>query len=237
MLMCLSCWIVYQTPASEFVPVELQTRHARWVGEGRPSQHSFGFRRDTWKPWLPEFKDFIDGLPAELSREFITNLGVDAAQNPRSAAETLIASNIWGNGMNAKRGPWYTHDALATQGTASQPLDGPHRLQLIAIEAKELGLVAAFNSSVNLPNKLDKLGTSFATKYLFFISNLQGRYRGLVLDRVIANWFAANTSLALREGELNPTKYGEYLFAMYSWASELGETPETIEWVIFWQPR
>ena len=49
----------------------------------------------------------------------------------------------------------------------------------------------------------------------------------------MANWFNANTRLPVESTYWTTLTYCQYLFAIYSWATDLGEAPDTLEHIIF----
>ncbi len=232
LLVCTSCRDNYWTADSEAVPGSLATAHERWVREGRPKQEAFRYRRQAWIGSLPEYGEFISGLPDRLSRSFISNLGRSAHEGEREAAKTFIAMQIWGYGANPKYGPFRTEKALSTPPSVDLPITAAQRLQAVALVLRQDGNVEAYRV-LGREYKLDRLGPSFGTKYLFFVSAIPGRAPALVLDSLVSGWLESNTGLRLDSNSWSHQGYGEYLFAMYSWAADLGEPPDTVEFIIF----
>jgi len=236
LLVCWTCQRTYSTAASAEVPSSLASAHASWVHAGRPPQQAFSYYPDTWIGSLHSHGNFIRGLPRSLNRSFISGLGTSAHQSETVAVQTFIAGQIWGYGIKTGRGPYRTNAALSTAPSVYHPLTAPQRLQAVAVVLREKGILAGFQDLGNAC-KLDWIGPSFGTKYLFFVSAIPGRYPALVLDSRIAVWFNSNTRLRLDTNLWSSHQYLQYLFAMYSWATDLGESPDAVELIVFQAPK
>ena len=236
MLVCTTCQRTYSTSASGEVPQSLMAAHARWAETRRPPQQAFDYYPNRWVESLPEHADFIKGLPPSLSRTFISGLGAGAHEHETTAVHTFIASQIWGWGIRVGYGPFRTNVALSTAQSPSLPLTPPQKLQEVARLIREDGILAGFRA-LGTTCKLDRIGPSFGTKYLFFVSAIPSRHPALVLDSRVAVWFNTNTSLRLDANLWSSHQYGQYLYAMYSWAADLGEPPDAVEFIVFQAPK
>lgn len=143
--------------------------------------------------------------------------------------ESHIVTTMWGYGK-AGLGPFRTQRHLDTP-------DAGEKLQAVAQTVNDKGAVIAFDDFIpkNAPLRLGHLGSAFATKDLFFMSNNPRRHRALILDSIIIGWLADHTTLTFPVGTDSAEHYGQYLYAMYAWAADLGERPEDIELVMFGQ--
>jgi hypothetical protein len=167
-----------------------------------------------------------------IDRACATTFGDQAQTSPQAAVDAHIVSMMWGYGKTGY-GPHRTVKNLGTPGSAAS-------LQAAAQTLRTSGIVAAFNSFVprGSRGRLDKLGSAFSTKDLFFFSNVPGRHRALIFDSIVATWLATNLNWRIPAGTENVTDYCRYLYAMYSWAADLGESPEDTEVVMFeWVPN
>jgi len=238
LLVCDACKRRYQTIYSQRgVPQALAAKHALWVGQGRPAQFASPLDLNLWGSYFPSVPALLATCPVVhcrhgrtwtmIDRACATRFGDQAYTSPQAAVDAHFVSMMWGLGKDG-RGPWKTGFHLATPGA-------PASLQAAAQTLRTSGIVAAFNSFVprGSRGRLDKLGSAFSTKDLFFFSNVPGRHRALIFDSIVATWLATNLNWRIPAGTENVTDYCRYLYAMYSWAADLGESPEDVEYVIF----
>jgi len=243
LMVCDSCKRRYQTNYSQAgVPQALTTKHGEWVSQGCPTQFASPLDVNFWGSYFPAVPALLAACPVVhcrhgrtwtmIDRPCATSFGDQAHTSPQAAVEAHLVSMMWGFGKDG-RGPWRTNIQIATPGAATS-------LQAVAQTLRRSGIVAAFNSFVprGSRGRLDKLGSAFSTKDLFFFSNVPGRHRALIFDSIVATWLAANLNSRIPAGTENVTDYCRYLYAMYSWAADLGESPENAEVVMFgWVPN
>ena len=243
LMVCDACKRRYQTTYSQGgVPPALAAEHALWVGQGRPAQFASPLDVDLWGSYFPTVPALLAACRVVhcrhgrtwtmIDRRCATRFGDQAYTSPQAAVDAHFVSMMWGLGKDG-RGPWRMGFQLATPGA-------PASLQAAAQTLRTSGIVAAFNSFVprGSRGRLDKLGSAFSTKDLFFFSNVPGRHRALIFDSIVATWLATNLNWRIPAGTENVTDYCRYLYAMYSWAADLGESPEDTEVVMFgWVPN
>jgi hypothetical protein len=107
--------------------------------------------------------------------------------------------------------------------------DASDRLTAAVARVVADGPVAGFAALAG-EHRLERLGTSFATKFLFFMDPTG---RALVLDEFVALWFRRRLGMRLRLHPMSPSDYGRYLDGMHAWADELGLSGEQLEAAVF----
>jgi hypothetical protein len=223
---CRACFERCWTSAVDVVPTALRHAHESWVREGKPAQPAIDIDYHKWQ------NVFAGGLELSIpgffgmSRSLLDRFAVRDDWRVDDAVYAFIASQAWGYGLIGY-GPYRTKRVLT-----STP-DAATNLLAIAQSVREDGLLTAFMAASTRPLKLHGLGTSFLTKYLYFIAEIPGRYPALVLDRIVGEWLDEHTVLRGLTGSTNADDYGRYLLALYAWAEILGERPADIEWLIF----
>ena len=242
MHVCHKCQLNFTTAFSQFVPRQLAVQHASWVAQGRPPQFASPVDINLWSPTFPTVPALLAGCPVircsngrswtMIDRDHATSLGSLAQLSPNNAFDAHLISMMWGFGK-AGYGPFRTNNHLLT-------MNAPISLQLAAQLLRSQGIIPAFKEFAPRHSRLrlDGLGSAFSTKDLFFFSDVPNRHRALVFDSIVSKWLAANLGVLINGGTENATEYGRYLYAMYSWAADLGETPEDTEVVLFgWVPN
>lgn len=242
LMVCGGCQSRYQTSYSRSIPNRLLSEHATWVAQGRPAQFASPLDVNLWGSYFPVVPALLAACPVVrcphgrswtmIDRTCATNFGDQARTSQQASVDAHFISMMWGFGKDG-RGPWRTNKQLATPGA-------PSKLQAVAQALSTSGIVAAFNLFVptGSPSRLDMLGSAFSTKDLFFFSNVPGRHRALIFDSIVSDWLDANLNWRIAKGTEEVKYYCQYLYAMYSWAADLGESPEDTEVVIFgWIPN
>jgi len=242
LLVCEDCQRKYQTVHSREIPKELVSAHRTWAAQGRPEQFSSPIVLDLWERYFPDVPELLIDCPVVrchhgraftmINRTYATNFGDRASTTPQAAIDAHLVSMMWGRGKD-NRGPSKSKLHLETPGAAES-------IQFAAQTLKTSGIVAAFNQFVpkTSTGRLNHLGSAFSTKDLFFFSNIKGRHRALIFDSIVSKWLITNLKWRIPAGTENVTDYCRYLYAMYSWAADLKESPEDTEVVMFgWIPN
>lgn len=181
--------------------------------------------RERYEAWLSHHKWFLDAVPDCLDRERLRAIGGRAHESEERASVALIAIVVWGKG-GGHLGPFHLHamltgreDAASRLHTAAQALraDGP-------IKAYEL---LASRSS------LERLGTSFATKFLAFCQPSGQEPVALIHDDLIRDWLGENGRADLRASYYSLPTYEAYLEQMAEWAASMDTKPEIVEYLVF----
>jgi len=234
---CQRCLNLYQTSFAHSVPPTLVAAHNRWIAQGRRQQPGIAVDANLWVDTFPAVGALVATCPVVIGRNgrplvtidraFATSLGDLALTTPQAAIDAHIISMMWGFGRSGY-GPFRTGRHLSSTGAATN-------LQATAQTIQTSGIVAAFRMFVpkNATYRLDGLGSAFSTKDLFFFSNSPDRHRALIFDSVLSAWLSTNVGWDIAAGTEDLQNYCEYLLAMYSWAADLGESPEDVEYVIF----
>jgi hypothetical protein len=194
-----------------------------WRVRGGESQDPSRWARANWVGRFPEYADFLLALPDGLERHAVRR-AIEASRGaPDFVMRAFLVSQIWGYGMRGY-GPSRVRRILDTAGPAASD-----RLTAAVARVVEDGPVAGFAALAG-EHRLERLGTSFATKFLFFMDPTG---RALVLDEFVALWFKRRLGLRLRLHPMSPADYGRYLEAMHAWAAELGLSGEELEVGVF----
>jgi hypothetical protein len=81
-------------------------------------------------------------------------------------------------------------------------------------------------------HRLHGLGVAFATKYLSFCADPDGREPTLILDRLVRSWLGRNTGWFPRL-DWRTADYGKYVSTVANWAVQLGTGAADIEYLMF----
>jgi hypothetical protein len=211
-------------PPMNGVPRAVQEAVARWRDRGSPDQGPTMYRREAWMERLPRFRAVIADLPAELDRTAVSRELERLAAAPDWPLPSFVVTQVWGYGMRGY-GPARVARVLTESGLRVVPAltEAVARLRVGAPE----DALAVFEGD---EHKLKYLGTSFATKFLFFMDPTR---RALVLDDFVADWLNEHVGLRLRLQPISTGEYRRYLTAMYEWAAAQGLTPDKLEEIVF----
>lgn len=150
---------------------------------------------------------------------------------PDSVERGFVVTMIWGGGPPAEDGdprqPWRTAKALDTPGAVS-------RLEQSAEAVRE----GQLGEGLRLATSLDRIGTSFATKWLWAVSSPQQRVAALVMDAQVAKTLRGFGRSELTVTQSTPSsrdrqRYVAYCETATRWAIELGVVPELVERALF----
>lgn len=242
---CVACQKRYSLKCGSKLPIEVKDRFEEWCREGRPVQYASPIDRKKWPYVSDRLELFLDSLevvqcidgwertmiPRAAAIEFTRNAHLKAEY----ALDAHAISFMWGKGLSGL-GPTHLKSSLETTdsplGVGKNTMSVADRLLHVVLTLREKGPLAAFELFVasNSRFKLDKCGPSFVTKDLFFFSDDSDHNRALILDSYVLEFFR-RIGCPLREGSVHD--YGAYLLAMYTWADELGVTPDEIEVIVF----
>jgi hypothetical protein len=173
----------------------------------------------------------MDQLPGQLYRADLANVRRELDLSSAAAVRRLfVLTMMWGSGTSNGRGPRNTHAALE-----GPDVDDVLRRSIELVAAGEIG------EAYDLHKKLRQVGPSFHTKWLWVIgSSAESRLRPLILDKLV--WTALGTlgwdSRSAAGGNRRwSARYVAYLEACAEWASDVGCTPEDIEYSLFRRGR
>jgi hypothetical protein len=206
------------------VPPAVRTAVERWRARGCPPQGPTSYNRVAWIERLPEFEAVIAQLPDDLDRGAVQAEVDRLAHSADWPLSSFVVTQIWGYGTRGY-GPSRVRRVFDEAGARARPALAEAVARLRA-GTPEDGL-AVFESE---KHKLKWLGTSFATKFLFF---MDPQRRALVLDDFVAGWLNENAALRLTVQPLSSRHYATYLTAMHDWAGRLELPAATIEEVLF----
>ncbi len=207
------------TPPAGLLPLLL-----RWDERGRPRQPGIPWPRARWVEKFPSRAPMLEALPSILDRSTLRSACEAARETPDAAVDAFIAVLAWGYGRNGL-GPWRAEQALMT------PNAGAYLHEAAVTSARE-GAVAGYASLAQHSHRLPRFGPAFGTKFLAFCSADHDK-PALILDRLVSEWIARNTRIALDPGRWSVPTYQRYLAVMYRWADALGYPAEAIELCIF----
>lgn len=208
--------------ASE-IPAAVEKAVVEWQRLGMPRQSSTSYRRDAWAETFPEHRELITGLPEQLDRPAVRGVIAELDPGPVWVARSFVVTQIWGYGDRAY-GPTRVRRVLDEAGHgAGAALSEAGRL------VNQEGPAAAFRALAG-EHKLKWLGTSFATKFLFFVDRNE---RALILDDFIADWLRKSAEIRLTLQPMTSRDYERYLELMFGWAEALAVTPAELEEVLF----
>jgi hypothetical protein len=204
------------------VPEALEETFKRWDGSGRPAQSGTAWPLASWETTFPDQKAYLASLPNPLDRQAVTEACASAAASPNEAVQGFIAAMIWGYGR-VGYGPFRTARVL----TGNQR--SPALLQEAARRVQRSGGPASFEWLAD--HRLHGLGVSFATKYLFFVYP-DAPEPALILDRLVRSWLGRNIGWSPRL-DWRTADYRKYISTVVNWATQLGISPDTVEYLMF----
>jgi hypothetical protein len=197
-----------------------------WISAGRPSQPARDWHCDQWRAEFPAHESLFLALPRKIDRDAVRPHCTNAASSSVAAETSLIATMAWGAIDFGYRCKW-TKDMLATPGARE-------RLMAAAQTLASDGAVAAYRRLHHTGDcHIDRLGESFASKWLYFCQPEGDAPRALILDSYVNDWLDAETGLSFSSGRGSAAGYASYLAAMHTWAAELNVRPEEVELCIF----
>jgi hypothetical protein len=204
------------------VPTRLRENVERWHRHGRRRQPGMRWNRLTWQETLPEYKDFLAGLPDLVDRETAAGYGARAADGAQAAGRAFVAAMIWGYGPVG-------YGAFRTARLLRKNPGAGERLREVAEQVCGGGGVEAFRGLAD--DRLHFLGVAFATKYVYFCGGADGQ-RALILDRLVQRWLRRHAGAFVRL-DWRVKDYELYLDLAQGWASCLGVTPAQVEYLMF----
>lgn len=189
------------------------------------AQSGIAWPRSSWEIRLPHLADRLRSLPDVIDRAEVKRHAGAAARNPVTAEWGFVVAMVWGYG-SAGYGPWRVQQMFSSID------DPPRALQRVASTLLEQGALSAYGL-LGGAARMFKLGPAFGTKFLYFCEQPPIGHNALILDRLVADWLRAHTSLTVNPGVWNSRVYGRYLDAIHEWAEQLSISPEEVERAIF----
>lgn len=205
-------------------PVALRKLVDDWENQGRPAQMAMPWPRDRWEAAFPAHKRVLRALPDALDRAAVRSVCARAGESEKAAQQALLATLAWGYG-------WVGYGPHRADAMLLAP-DAAKRLRAVAKIAENEGAIAAYRS-LGRENRIKGLGPAFGTKFIAFCQPEYVLPAALIHDELVTAWLEANGRSDLRASTWAPRKYEAYLDQNVAWATELGVTPETLEYLIF----
>ena len=203
-----------------------------WELYGRSPARPVTWKQGVWNRQFgrnePEFV-LLSSLPDALTRAGGELIGAEAAKSLESSREAFLYSMVWGFGPT-NYGAWRTKEILRVN---SRPYEA---LLNCAKSVEANGGIEGYRYLAN-EGRLKGFGPAFATKYLYFCSVGRPGERALVLDRLVADWLARHTGLAINPTRWSTNNYEKYLDQMKIWSDCLDLESDQLEALIFEDER
>ena len=207
------------------IPPALQNLFERWDARGRPVQGAMLWPRKRYEDMLPDHLSVLDSVPNCLDRDRLRALGARAHESEELAVIALAAIVVWGKG-NGGLGPFHLQAMLTRRPNATA------RVHATALTLHADGPVAAYRR-LGGDCALERLGTSFGTKFLAFCQPAGQKPVALIHDDLVREWLGENGRPDLMAAYYSVSTYEAYLVQMAAWAASLGTEPEVVEYVVF----
>lgn len=207
------------------VPPALQDLFERWDARRGPVQGAMLWPRERYEVMLPDHLTVLDSVPDCLDRNRLRALGARAHESQELAVVALAAIVVWGKG-NGGLGPFHLHAMLTGRPDAAA------RIHATAMTLHADGPVAAYRR-LGGDCALERLGTSFGTKFLAFCQPAGQEPIALIHDDLVREWLGENGRPDLMAAYYSVTTYEAYLVQMAAWAASLGTEPEVVEYLVF----
>jgi hypothetical protein len=207
------------------VPPALQNLFERWDATGRPRQGAMIWPRRRYEEMLPDHLTVLDSVPDCLDRDRLRAIGARAHESEELAVVALAAIVVWGKG-NGGLGPFHLHAMLT-----GRP-DSAARIHATALTLHADGPIAAYRR-LGSDCALERLGTSFGTKFLAFCQPAGQGPVALIHDDLVRKWLGENGRPDLMATYYSVSTYEAYLVQIAGWAASLGTEPEVVEYLVF----
>jgi hypothetical protein len=146
------------------------------------------------------------------------------ADDGPACREAFVTAMVWGYGR-VGYGPYRTARVLCENPAAGATLRD------IAALVRNEGGPAAFAWLAD--HRLRYLGVAFATKYLHFAGDGQGKPPALILDRLVRDWLREHTGWRVSLA-WDVDDYRRYVEMVTRWAAGLGaSSPSQVEYLMF----
>jgi hypothetical protein len=207
------------------LPPALQNLLERWEAKGRPLQGAMLWPRERYEDMLPDHRSVLDSVPDCLDRQRLRAIGARAHESEELAVIALAAIVVWGKGKGGL-GPFHLHGMLTGRPDAAA------RIHATALTLHADGPVAAYRR-LGGDCALERLGTSFGTKFLAFCQPAGQEPVALIHDDLVREWLGANGRRDLMAAYYSVSTYEAYLVQMEAWAASLGTEPGAVEFLVF----
>jgi hypothetical protein len=207
------------------VPLALQNLFERWDAKGRPLQGAMLWPRKRYEDKLPAHLSVLDAVPGCLDRNRLRAFGARAHESEELALIALAAIVVWGKG-DSHLGPFHLHAMLTGRSDAAS------RIHKVARTLCDDGPIAAYRR-LGGDCSLERLGTSFGTKFLAFCQPVDQERVALIHDDLVREWLVENGRPDLQAAYYSVPTYEAYLEQMAAWAASLGANPEVVEYLVF----
>ena len=202
-------------------------------------QGDFAWSREPWRVQahdLPEVLAMLEALPDRVDRHSVREVVLEEFR-AGNALSAFVAAMIWGYGTTGY-GPGRVRWVLTgTRGTRA--VDEPilatvaTRLTAGATTVREAGPLEGYRA-MNNELRIKFLGGAFFTKWLYFVSAVEGPYAvgaAPILDRQVASWLDRNQVMGLNIR--STASYARYLELLAAWGEQYGRSRVQVEQAIF----
>lgn len=207
------------------LPPTLRGLFEQWDAKGRPLQGAMIWPRERYEAMLPEHRRVLDDVPDCLDREHLRAFGARAHESEERALIALVAIVVWGKG-DGGLGPYHLRAMLTGRPDAAA------RIHAAARTLQADGPIAAYRR-LGGDCSLERLGTSFGTKFLAFCRSAGQEPVALIHDDLVREWLGENGRPDLVASYYSAATYEAYLAQMATWAGALGTSPEIVEYLVF----
>lgn len=180
-----------------------------------------------WPPELDECPPYGKHHGVDRRRVFtIADRAVATPEDPWSATHLLVAAVLWGTGTRPRNATLRLR-CLHDEAT-------PSKLTAAIKNVRQSGAVSGYQSMQwGGANKINDVGPSFFTKFLYFAGWDSKPYlwQPLIMDDYVLRALNRVTGAKWAEGASDD--YGRYLDLAKDWAFELGTSEDAIERRLF----
>ena len=198
------------------------------------------FNRDAWRVQISDIDDILDGFNSDaLSRHTICSifpgdpmrLDPCTPERQRELRRFFVVVMIWGYGKVGV-GPW----------RVAQMMKSPSFPQILCEVGKDCYYGLFLRAYERLIGNINRLGPSFASKYLyFFCRNYGATVKPLIFDSVVIqtmrtfDWPTEFVDYIAIDAnpKSKPFAYGQYLVLMHNWANAIQCRPDQLEYFLW----
>jgi hypothetical protein len=206
------------------VPQPVREAVERWDEYGRPAQAPTAWQRDRWVAAMPTETRWLNTLPDRLDRSIVRQSVLDRPPTTRGMFEAMVIVYAWG---------WSTTNVGVPRARKAlgAGVEGLGAALLAAREEMDNGGPLDGYSGLAGRHRVNGLGPSFGSKFLYFVSSEERR--ALILDDLVAKWLARETAIEFAPNRWSVETYADYLAVMQAWSSDLGIADHQLEEILF----
>jgi hypothetical protein len=204
------------------VPQPVRRAVELWHDHGRPAQAATAWQRNRRVATMPGEAQLINALPDRLDRAIVRQLVLDRPPTARGMFEAMVIVYAWG---------WSTTNVGVPHAQKALGA-GVERLGVALLAAREaMDDGQPLDGYEGLAHRINGLGPSFGSKFLYFVSPEERR--ALILDDLMAKWLAREIAITLNPNRWSVQTYADYFALMNTWSSELGIANHQLEEILF----